>query len=118
MTEYKLTTKAANSKTLLARVRRSVEETVEDISIEWSSDASREALLSVFEDEMEVLVSEGLITQWDVMCNFRNNKVKDMEQGRFNLEISYKQTHCLNTTRLLYEIRETEKEQLSLDIAF
>lgn len=118
MTDYNLTTKAVNSKTLLSRVREYIEETMEDVSIEWSSDASREALLSIIEDQMELLLFDGLITQWNIMCDFRNNKVRDMEQGKFNLEVSYKQKHCLNTTKLLYKIQNSEEKELTIDLSF
>ena len=52
------------------------------------------------------VVHQGFIEQWKVLCSKKNNKMEDILDGRINIDISYKQRNCLNTTTIRYEIRE------------
>ena len=113
---FTLTTRAVNSKRLLTTVQE-LEVIFTDFGVMWSSDNGREAAIEIIEEMMASLYLEGKITQWNVMCDYRNNSVADMNAGIYNLHITYKQTHCLNTTSLEYQIKEDTLE-LDLDFEF
>ena len=114
--DYKLTTRAVNSKLLLKEIQE-LEVIFNDFGVNWSSDTQRMAAIDTIDDMMNYLYEQDRITQWKVVSDFRNNKIADMDSGIFYLTITYKQTHCLNTTTLEYRIDSNELE-LDLELEF
>ena len=114
--EYKVITKAVNSKPLLTMIRE-VEIIFTDFAISWSSDTQRMAAIDTIDDMMAHIYEAGRITQWNVICDFRNNTVADMNAGIYHLTITYRQAHCLNTTSIEYVIKD-EATELELDFEF
>lgn len=108
---YTLKTRAINSKRLLADIRQ-IEQVFTEYQIIWSNEPLRSAAIDMIDGVMEEVANTGRITQWNVVCDYRNNTVSDMANGKFNVMISYRQTNCLNTTILEYTIIE---EELDLD---
>jgi len=106
MINWKLTSKAVNSKSLLAEVHEIVVEGMTETGVNWSSDVQRDSFVEFIEDYMMELADEGKIEQWDVRCDGRNNKASDMSNGKYVMDVVYKQRHCLNTTTLHYEIED------------
>lgn len=102
---YTLKTRAVNSKRLLASIK-TIEQVFTDYQIIWSNEPLRSAAIDMIDSVMEDIANNGKITQWNVICDYRNNKVSDMANGKFNVTISYRQTNCLNTTILEYTITE------------
>jgi len=43
--------------------------------------------------------------QINVIGDSRNNKVKDAEQGKYVIDVYYKQINCYNVTHISYIIR-------------
>lgn len=109
--KYTLTTRAVNSKRLLAMIQQ-IEQVFTEYNIIWSNEPLREAAIDMIDSVMESIADQGKITQWNVVSDFRNNKISDMNDGKFNVTISYRQTNCLNTTVLKYHLVE---EALELD---
>ncbi len=107
--KYSLTTRAVNSKPLLAIIRQ-IEQVFTEYQIKWSYEPLRDAAIDMIDSVMEELADQGRITQWNVVCDFRNNKLSNMNDGKFNVTISYRQTNCLNTTVLKYHLVEEEME--------
>lgn len=114
--EYKLTTRAVNSKQLLSEIQE-MEIIFSDFGVNWSSDTQRMAAIDTVDDMMNHFYEQGRLTQWKVVSDFRNNKIADMDAGIFYLTITYKQTHCLNTTTLEYKIDSNEPE-LDFELEF
>jgi len=100
------TTKAINSKKLFSEVNDLIKDGIFSVELDWQDDEER----SVFVDFLNSLLHEfwnnGNIEQWKVQCNNLNNTTEDMMNGKFILEVHYKQKHCLNTSKITYEIQE------------
>jgi hypothetical protein len=87
-----------------------------ETGVNWSSDVQRDSYIEMVEDFMMEVAMDNKIEQWDVRCDGRNNKATDMNNGKFVLEVMYKQRNCLNTTVLRYDI--ADDDELDLDIDF
>lgn len=101
---FTVKTKQVNSKKLLAEVSEFVEEIILNFSITWSVDAQRDTILEVIDEFLEEKLNENEIEQWNVVCDGRNNTLKDQSMGIYRLDISYRQRNCFNTTELNYTI--------------
>jgi len=108
---YTLETRAVNSKRLLANIQQ-IEQVFTEYQILWSNESLRNAAIEMIDSVLEDIAKNGRITQWNVICDYRNNKVSDMAKGIYRIEITYRQANCLNTTVLKYELVEDE---LTLD---
>ncbi len=106
---YTLKTRAVNSKRLLASIR-GFEQIFTEYQIVWSNEGMRQSVVDMIDGMMEDIANNGKISQWNVVCDFRNNKVSAMAVGIYNITITYRQTNCLNTTKLKYRIQEDELE--------
>ena len=105
MIKFNLTTKAVNSKPLLADITKLIQEGLNSRGITWASELHREAFADGLNEILHNdFVEPGRIEQWNVICDRRNNTMKDMNNGSYFLEVRYKQKNCLNFTRLLYHI--------------
>ena len=101
---WKIKKRAVNSKALFDEVNEIVEEGFGDVDLIWSSDIHRDSFIDLIDEWLWETSEEGKITQWKIVCDFRNNTIKQMEQGIYQLDVSYRQTDCLNTTTLEYTI--------------
>lgn len=98
--------KAVNSKVLLREVTFMVEDLMESLNLDWTSEVRRAELVVGIESNLQDLcILENKIQQFKVMCDMRNNRIANMERGLFYLTVQYKQTNCLNTTQIIYTIR-------------
>ena len=95
---------SVNSKVLNTTVREYIEEGLEHANVVWSNQTHRDSFVAVIEDMMQMLAEDDKVIQWNIMCDGRNNKTKDMNAGRFYLDVHYKQRNCINFTRLTYQI--------------
>ena len=59
------------------------------------------------------LMEEGKILQFDVVCDDRNNTIKEKNSGVFHLLIKFKQSDCLNVTKIYYDIDLTQEDASS-----
>lgn len=115
--EHTLTTKAVNSKQLLAVVRE-LEIIFTDFGIKWASDPQRITAVEIVDEMMEMLYDEGKISQYNVICDYRNNTINDMAAGIYFLTVTYRQTNCLNTTMLEYRIVESGTLEMDFDFDY
>ena len=106
---YTLTTRAVNSKHLLSGIRL-FEKIFTEYQIIWSNEGMRQSVVDMIDGMMEDIATAGKISQWNVICDYRNNKVSEMAVGRYYITITYRQTNCLNTTELKYQIVEDDLE--------
>lgn len=101
---YTLKVSGSASKWLLKDVSEFVAEIIKEFSILYAHDVARDAILEVLEEHLEEKAMEGKITQYNVICDDRNNNKVLAENGITNLEIRYKQDNCYVTTVLKYVI--------------
>lgn len=104
--EFKLEKKAVNSKVLCQEIQKNVEELITSAGVIWGSDAHRDGFVETCIDGLAHLEDEGKLEQGNAVCDLRNNTIENMDKGIYIVEISYKQTNCLNTTRLIYTIKD------------
>ena len=77
------------------------------VSMSWKSKEHRDELVWLMEDFMNSYQQQtGKITQSEVMCDSRNNKRSDMENGIYHLTILFVQKNCFNTTKIDYVIED------------
>lgn len=101
---YKIKSKAVASKFLYKTVTEFIGEIINEFSILYQHDVHRDSILEVIEEYLEELVEEGKITQYNVICDNRNNSEALAKKGITHLEIRYKQDNCYAVTILNYEI--------------
>ena len=101
---FTLKSSGVASKSLLKCVTEFVEEIINEFSILYAHDVHRDAILEVMEEHLEELLQEGKITQYNVICDDRNNNQVLADAGITNLEIRYKQDNCYVTTVLKYVV--------------
>lgn len=110
MADWKLQKFAVNSKPLFDEITEYIHEGLDETSMNWFDDMYRESFVEVIDEWLEQYADEGRIEQWKVVCDSRNNKTKDIEDGKFILDVYYKQWNCLNTTHLHYIIQMDEDD--------
>ena len=115
--EFKLDTKCVNSKILFTETTNFIQEAFDQIGSIFSRDSGRTQFIVVLSDFLQTLTENNILTHWNVVCDQRNNKVVDMENGQYRLTVSYKQRNCLNTTELQYLIRLDLSEDWMIDFS-
>lgn len=119
--EFKVERRSVNSKSLCDTITKEIESLITGAGIIWGSDTHREGFVDTVQDYMYQMEETDVLTQGNVMCDMRNNTIEQMERGVYVLEVSFKQKHCLNTTRIIYTIKDLLishlKELLDLEIA-
>lgn len=119
--EFKVEKRSVNSKMLCDEITKDVEELITTAGVLWSSDVHRDSFVDTIGDYLEQLSLDDKIDQWDSKCDLRNNTVAQMDKGIYTFEVSYRQKNCLNTTRLIYTIKDllvsSLKELLDFQIA-
>jgi hypothetical protein len=101
---FTLKSSGVASKSLFENITEFVEEIIKEFSILYARDVHRDAILEVMEEHLEELVEAGKITQYNVVCDDRNNNQVLADNGITNLEIRYKQDNCYVTTVLKYVV--------------
>jgi len=100
-----LTKKSVNSKILCDIIDDSARECIEETIHEWDSEYARDYAVNTFNRFVSMqFAASGKITHWDINCDRRNNKMKDMDQGKYQFIVKYNQKNCLNVTQLIYDI--------------
>lgn len=99
------TFKSVNSKSVVNDINLFVEEALQEFGIQWDSEAQRTSFVEILEDFLyDTSEQEGKIVAFKVMCDRRNNKASENENGIYQLDIHFNQKNCLNTTQLIYTI--------------
>ena len=106
MSNFTLKTKHVNNKRLLNEVTDFVDEIILNFNIIWNSESQRDAILEVIDEQLQDMVDEQKIEQWNVICDARNNKQNDIQNKITHLDITYRQRNCYNITELQYTITE------------
>lgn len=106
---YTLKVSGSASKPLLKEVTEFVGSIIDEFSILYAHDVHRDAILEVLEECLDELGQQGRITQYNVICDNRNNNQILADAGITNLDITYKQDNCYVTTTLNYVIISDKK---------
>lgn len=119
--EFKVEKRSVNSKTLCEHIQKDIEELITSAGVMWGSDVHRDGFVETIGDYMQLLQEADKIDQWDSKCDLRNNTIAQMDKGIYIYEVNYRQKNCLNTTRLIYTIKDllvaSLKELLDFQIA-
>lgn len=117
---YTLVKKGVNNKSLFNKIHEFIAQGIVESDIVWSDDDHRETFVMVADDGLTDFYEQGLIDQWNVICDMRNNTISNMDQGIYTVEITYRQKNCINTTSLIYTIKDLMAghvtDQLDLDL--
>lgn len=102
--KVKFKTRNINSKRLFNEIKRMAEEVGNEYI---SSTASLlddtydyEELVVFFDLFFNDLMEKKKITQFDVVADQRNNDVVDIKKGIINLTVKFRQTNCINVTKI------------------
>lgn len=102
--ELDIKTKNVNSKPLYNDINEFVESGLMVTGISWLFPGNKQSFYEVMDEWLQEFVEDGKITQYDVICDDRNNTPDDEANGIFNVTLKYKQAHCLNTTEIHYKL--------------
>jgi len=105
MAKFTLKTKNINSERLLKDVSDFIGGIITSYDIVWDGNSNRDAILEIIDEKLEDLQEDKEINQWNVICDRRNNKMSDTLRKITNLNITYQQRNCYNTTELHYIIK-------------
>lgn len=101
---FKRELKAVVSKKIVNDIAGMVEDIIIDLGPDWDSESQRLSAVQIIQDFVEEVGNDGQILQQKVICDRRNNKASDIDTGKYNLAITFKQKNCLVTTQLLYTV--------------
>lgn len=104
--EIQTKTRAVNSRRLFDEMNKLITDALNSVDMSWGNEDERTMFLEYLNSLLHEFYTNGLIEQWKVQCNSLNNLAEDMMNGKYILEISFVQKHCLNTTRIEYTIQE------------
>lgn len=100
--------KSINSKKLFKEIDDFVQEAIDITGVRWGSAIHRSALVDLVEAWLhEEIYGNGKITQFNVMCDERNNPLSLTRENKYRFEVSFKQRNCLNTSSIEYQIDES-----------
>ena len=103
---WKRETRAVNSKPLLDEITSTIEDLLEGAGVIWSSDSHRDPFVEMITDYMKSFLDQQKIEQFKVICDYRNNRLSQMEKGVYHFDVEYRQRNCVNITRVLYTITD------------
>lgn len=104
--DIKTTTKSINSKVLLNEIDTLIKDGIFSVKLTWKHEEERTIFIDFLNSLLHEFWVKGDIQQWKVQCNSLNNNTEDMLNGKFILDIHYKQKNCLNTSVITYTIQE------------
>jgi len=100
--EVTLTHKNVHSKTLLSVIDKHVKAIT--MLIDLSSDI--ESVVPLLEMLLEEEAENYKLEQVNVISDARNNKISDLKNGKFVIDIYYRHKNCFNITHLSYTIQK------------
>jgi hypothetical protein len=98
--------KNVNSQLLFTQINDYVMDGILTGSVRWTDDIHRESFIEVVDDFLTELEASAKITQFNAICDLRNNSYADFEKGVAKITIRYKQINCLNVTEVVYYITD------------
>ena len=104
-----------NSKSLVAKIDENVIGTMENIGVYWYDGSQRGFIIEYVQDVMRELQDQQKIYNFKVISDDRNNTSDTIDQGVCCIDVEFKQTNCINITKLHYEFRY---DQMFLDFIY
>lgn len=102
MSSFTRKTSNVNSPKLLEALTSGIEELIMDSTVDMTKASHRDSFLDVMEDWFNDNIEQGLIEQFNVICDNRNNTKQDLMSGDVIVDLYYRQRHCLNITHVRY----------------
>lgn len=101
-------TKNINNQRLYLEINDFIESGFDGIGATLYSVENRETFVEVIEEWLEEFKQDNYITQYNIICDDRNNLTTQNKRGYCNMMITYKQTHCLNVTSIEYTLTPSD----------
>jgi len=98
-----------SSDRLFAEINEFIESGLRTPGIPWTTEQHRASFAEVVGDWLDEFQKEGKITQFKLVSDERINP-KSQSMNIFNVTVSYKQTHCVNTTIIEYVCLESDED--------
>lgn len=105
--DIKIKKRYVNSKPLFDNINEFIEMGLATPGIPWNVEMHRESFSQVVKEWLGEFQQDGKITQFNVIADERVNPPNQPEDI-FNVHITYKQKHCLNTTTIEYHVQDLE----------
>lgn len=99
---YTLTKRNVNTDVLCDEIENCIEHIFKNFSINWSSELHRTTIIEMIEQYLHDMSEDGKLTQWNVMCDHRNNPIN--LDNDIHLDIMFRQRNCFNETSLHFLI--------------
>ena len=103
MRNFRVVAKSVVSKRLYADINDTLCEALVSMRVNFGNQKHRISFVEVIEDFFEDVRDTGLITQFRVVFDSRNNTFSKNDK-EFVLEIHYRQPHCQSMTTIYYYI--------------
>lgn len=100
----KIVKRSVNSKQLFEKINECVLEAISNFGSRWTNEAYRKSFVGGLHNFLGMMAEEGLISQAKIIFDNRNNKNFSSSADMYFIEVQYKQTHCLNTSKIEYQI--------------
>jgi len=101
-TTLKVKTNHVNSIMLFDEINEFIEIGLRTVGYSWKNANHRESVGGAVIMWMDEFLFDGRITQYKVISDERANP-PSQSSDEFNIHITYKQKHCLNTTSIKYK---------------
>ena len=113
--------KSVNDPSLAKEITDFVEEGMNELRFDWSSAAQRDSFIGILEDYIQDVgfgKDSPTMDQFKIICDKRNNKTLDTTNGKYHLDIEYKQRNCFNVTKIMYTIKLSQGPSMNMDPPF
>lgn len=94
-----------NSKSLVDKIDENVIGTMENIGVYWYDGNHRTFILEYVQDVMTELQDQKKIYNFKVISDDRNNPTENIDKGICCIDVEFRQTNCINTTKLRYKFQ-------------
>jgi len=108
LADVQIETSHVNNSSLVEEVIVFASETLDNAFFhDFTNEHDRQIMADSLDYFCDLLHENNIIDQYDIIFDKRNNKRKDMDAGKFTIEIRFKQKHCLNVTSVKYLIGQS-----------
>lgn len=102
-----VTSRAVVTKSLTNLIQSFVIDGFENVHIPWADPYFRTQFCEVLEDMLGELYDQGKVITGKVICDERNNTSSDFADGKFNLDLHFREKNAVVTTKLHFKVDVT-----------
>ena len=102
--KIKIASRGVTHKRIHQEIQDILHETVTTIGIRWTSATHRSSFVEVLEEFFEDQLEQGIIQQYKVICDQRNNPDGFANASEYVFEVQYRMPHCVSMTSIEFKI--------------